>query len=147
MTQAAKDLPPTDREKALEIIAEATVEARRIDVSDPDRPRALIAVANAFWVIDRARAWETMLEVAKASNSATGFNGEDGRLEMRLQSKNMTSLRTSTVEDFNLTGIFRSLSQENATQAIEIARSFEGEASRATALIAVARALLSEKAK
>jgi hypothetical protein len=59
----------------------------------------------------------------------------------------MTSLRTSTVDDFNLPGVFRSLSQENATQAIEIARSFEGEAPRATALITIARTLLSEKPK
>ncbi len=147
LTQAAKALPAADRERALEIIADAAVEARRIDVSDPDRPRALVAVANAFLATDRGRAWETMLEVAKASNSAAGFNGEDGRLEMRLETKFMTSLRTSTVDDFNLPGVFRSLSQENATQAIEIARSFEGEAPRATALIAVARALLSEKPK
>jgi len=147
LTQAAKSLPPADRDRALEIIAEAAVEARRIDVSDPDRPRALVAVANAFLAIDRARAWETMLEVAKASNSAEGFNGEDGRLTMRLQSKNMTSMRSSTVDDFNLPGVFRTLSQENATQAIELARSFEREAPRATALIAVARTLLSEKAK
>ncbi len=146
LTQAAKSLPPADREKALEIINEAAVEARRIDVSDADRPRALVAVANAFVVTDRGRAWEMMLEVAKASNSAEGFNGEDGRLELQLQTKNITSLRSSTVEDFNLTGVFRMLSQENATQAIELARSFEGEAPRATALIAVARTLLSEKA-
>lgn len=147
LTQTAKTLPPADREQALELIAEAAVEARRIDVSDPNRPRGLVAVANAFLTIDRGRAWETMLEVAKASNSAEGFNGEDGRLEMRLQTKSMTSLRSSTVDDFNLPGVFRTLSQENATQAIEIARSFEGEAPRATALIAVARTLLSEKAK
>jgi hypothetical protein len=88
-----------------------------------------------------------MLEVAKASNSAAGFNGEDGRLTMKLQSKNMTSMHSSTIDDFNLAGIFRALANENATQAIEIARSFEGEAPRATALIAVARALLSEKGK
>ncbi|MFN2515734.1 MAG: hypothetical protein ABR556_05925 [Pyrinomonadaceae bacterium] len=56
-------------------------------------------------------------------------------------------MRTSTVDDFNLTGIFRTLSQENATQAIEIARSFEDEAPRATALISVARGLLAEKQK
>jgi len=54
-------------------------------------------------------------------------------------------MRASTVDDFNLPGVFRALSQENATQAIEIARSFEGEAPRATALIAVARALLNDK--
>jgi hypothetical protein len=147
LTQAAKSLPPADREKALEIVAEAAAEARRIDGSDSDRPRALVAVANAFLAIDRARAWETVLEVVKASNSAEGFNGEDGRLTMRLQTQNMTSMRSSTVDDFNLPGVFRTLSQENATQAIELARSFEGEAPRATALIAVARALLSEKAK
>ena len=147
LTQVAKALPPADREKALEIIADAVVEARRIDVSDPDRPRALVAVANAFVATDRERAWETMLEVAKASNSAEGFNGEDGRLEMRLQTKNMTSLRSSTVDDFNLPGVFRSLSQENPDQAIEIARSFEREAPRATAIIAIARKLLSEKLK
>lgn len=145
LSQAAKALPATDREKALETIAEAAAEARRIDVSDPDRPRALVAVANAFLAHDRGRAWETMLEVAKASNSVEGFNGEDGRIVIRLQTKNMTSLRSSTVDDFNLPGVFRSLSQENATQAIELARSFEGEAPRATALIAVARTLLSEK--
>jgi hypothetical protein len=145
LTQAVKAMPPAEREKALETIAAALVEARRIDVSDADRPRALIAVTNALLTIDRARAWETMLEVAKASNSAEGFSGEDGRLMMRLQSKNMTSLRSSTVEDFNLPGVFRALSEENPTQATEIARSFEREAPRATALIAVARTLLNDK--
>jgi hypothetical protein len=145
MTGAATAMPPADREKALETIADALLEARRIDVSDADRPRALIAVANALVAIDRARAWELMLEVAKASNSAEGFNGEDGRIMMQLRTKNMTSLHSSTVDEFNLPGVFRTLSQENATQAIEIARSFEHEAPRATALIAVARALLSDK--
>jgi hypothetical protein len=147
LTQVAKILPPGDREKALDIIADAAVEARRIDGSDPDRPSALVAVANAFLAAERARAWETMLEVAKAANSAEGFTGEDGRIVVRLQTKSMNSLRTSTVDDFNLNGIFRTLAQENATQAIEIARSFEGEAPRATALIAIARTLLSDKGK
>jgi hypothetical protein len=145
LTQAAKAMPPADHEKAVEIIGEATAEARRIDVSDPDRPRALVAVTNALVALERPRAWEMMLEVAKASNSATGFNGEDGRLMMKLQTRNMTSMRSSTVEEFNLPSVFRLLAQENSTQAVEIARSFEGEAPRATALIAVARTLLAEK--
>ncbi|MDQ1639956.1 MAG: hypothetical protein QOF62_3295 [Pyrinomonadaceae bacterium] len=145
LTQVAKALPPAEREKAMESIAEAAAEARRIDVSDADRPRALVAVANALWLMDHARAWETILEVIKAANSAEGFNGEDGGLMWRLQSKNMTSLHSSSVDDFNLLGIFRSLSQENASQAIELARSFEGEAPRATALIAVSRTLLGDK--
>ncbi len=145
LTEAATAMPPADREKALETIADALAEARRIDPADPDRPRALIAVANALLATDRPRAWETMLEVARASNSADGFSGEDGRIMIRLESKNMTSMRVSTIDEFDLPGIFRALSKENATQAIEIARSFEGEAPRATALIAVGRALLNDK--
>ncbi len=144
-TQAAKDLPAGDHDKALEIIGNALAEARRIDVSDPDRPRALVAVANSLLALDRARTWELMLEIAKASNSTEGFSGEDGRLMMRLQTKNMTSVHTRSVDEFNLPTVFRPMAQENATQAVEIARSFEREAPRATALIAVARALLAEK--
>jgi len=145
LTEAATAMPASEHEQALQTVAEALAEARRIDVSDSDRPHALIAVANALSSLDRTRAWELMLEVAKASNSAEGFNGEDGRLTMQLRTKNMSSMRISTIDEFNLQGVFRTLSQENASQAIEIARSFEREAPRATALIAVARALISEK--
>jgi len=145
--EAIKNLANTDKEKAALLVADALAEARRIDVSDPDRPRALVALANALLTIDRARAWELMLEVAKAANSAEDFSGDDGRLTIKLQSKNITSLRSSTIDEFDLPGIFRDLSQENATQAIEIARSFEHEAPRATAMIAIARALLADKGK
>ncbi|HSS18612.1 MAG TPA: hypothetical protein VLL54_00805 [Pyrinomonadaceae bacterium] len=145
LTQTAKAMPAADHEKALDLVADATAEARRIDVSDPDRPRALVAVADALAVLERPRAWELMLEVAKASNSAEAYTGEDGLVTMRLQTKNMTSVHSSTVDEFNLRSIFRPLAQENANQAVEIARSFEREAPRANALIAVARALLAEK--
>ena len=147
LTQTAKLLPKTDREKALEIIGEAATEARRIDGSDPDRPRALTAVANALVAIDPARAWEAMPEIARAANSADGFTGEDGRLVIRLQTPGMTSLRTSTVDDFNLTGIFRALTQDNYNQAVQLTRGFEAEAPRATAVISIARTILSEKQK
>lgn len=147
LTQTAKMMPPAEKEKALEVAEQAGIAARRIGGSEADRPRALVAVANAYLTTDRARAWETMLEVVKASNSAEGFSGEDGRLILRLQTKLQTSMRTSTVDDFNLAGIFRTLALENASQSVEMARSFEGEAPRASALIAVARALLSEKPK
>jgi len=145
LTQIAQSLTPAEHDRAVDLISEAAAEARRIDVSDPDRPRALVAVANALLAVDRPRAWETMLEVAKASNSAEGFSGEDGRLVLKLLSKNMSSVHSSGVDEFNLPGVFRALSQENPTQAIEIARSFEGEAPRATALIAVAKQLLSAR--
>ncbi len=147
LTQTAKHLPATEHDKAVEIIGDAAVEARRIGGRDADRARALVAVANSYLAVDRPRSWEVMLDVVKASNSTEGFNGEDGRLIMRLQTESMTSLRTNSIEDFNLPGIFKALAQENADQAIEIARRFEEEAPRATALIAVARALLADKGR
>ncbi len=147
LTQTAKQLPATEREQAMEMLAEAGVEARRIGGSDADRPRALVAVATGYLGVERARAWDTILDAVKASNSAEGFTGEDGRIMMRLQIPSWTSLRSNSVEDFNLSGVFRTLAQENATQSIEMARSFQGEGPRATALIAVARSLLAEKVK
>ncbi len=145
LTQVAKFMATTDREKALELIAEASTEAKRIDVSDPDRPRALTAVANAFAATDRARVWDTMAEVAKAANSAEGFTGEDGRLVVSLNTKTIRSIRSSTVDDFNLQGICATMAKENLSQAVEIARQFEREAPRATAVISIARAVLNEK--
>ena len=147
LTQAAKQMPPAAKEIALETIENAAAEARRIGGSEPDRTRALVAVANAYLTVDRPRAWEMMLEVVKASKAVEGFSGEDGRLMMRLQTKMQTSLRTNTVEDFNLTGVFRELAQDNPDQAVELARSFEREAPRSTALIAVARTLLGDKGR
>ena len=131
----------------METLEQAAAEARRIGGSEPDRTRALVAVANAYLTVDRPRAWEMMLEVAKASKSVEGFSGEDGRLMLRMQTKTQTSLRTNTVDDFNLAGVFRALAQENADQAVELARSFEREAPRSTALIAVARTLLGDKGR
>ena len=147
LTQAVKQMPKSEREKALEIVAEAAAAARRIEPSDADRPRALIAVANVMMTLDAPRGWEALPEIAKAANSAEGFTGEDGRLMIRLQSPSMTSMRTSTVEDFNLTGIFKTLTQENYTEAVALARNFEGQAPRATAVISIARTILSEKQK
>ncbi|HYJ86180.1 MAG TPA: hypothetical protein VEW46_09005 [Pyrinomonadaceae bacterium] len=146
LAQAAKAMPPAEREKAIEVTEQAAAAARRIGGSEADRPRALLAVANAYLATDRARAWEMMLEVVKASNSAEGFTGEDGRLILRLQST-MQIMRISAVADFNLAGIFKALATENASQSVELARSFESEAPRSSALIAVARALLAEKHK
>jgi hypothetical protein len=55
LTECAKLLSKTDREKALELIEAATAEARRIEVSDPYLPRALIAIAHAVAVLDPSR--------------------------------------------------------------------------------------------
>jgi hypothetical protein len=145
LTQAAQLLGKSDREKSLALIDQAAEEARRIEGSDADRPRALLAVANALLRTDRARAWEATFEAIKAANSADGFTGEDGRLTIRLQTKGINSLRTNSSEDFDVTGIFDKLANEDAERAVELARGFQIDAPRASAVIAIARAMLRPK--
>lgn len=145
LTQVAKIIASTDKDKATELIEEAAGEARRIETSDPARPQALIAVAGALKEIDPARVWDAAFEAVKAGNSAEGFTGEDARMILKFQSKNQSSIRTSTVAEFDLEGIFRDLADQDYDRAVELARGFEGEGPRAVATIAIARAILDSK--
>jgi hypothetical protein len=142
LTETAKILAPNDKEKATELVEAAAAEARRIDVSDPGRPQALIAVANALKVVDPPRVWDATFDAVKAANSVQGFTGEDGELVLRFQSKGSSSINTNDVPDFDLEGIFRELAQQDYDRAVELARGFEGEGPRAVATIAIARGVL-----
>jgi hypothetical protein len=147
LSQAAKLLVKSDREKSLSIIDDAQAEARRIDGSDPDRPRALLAVANALFLSDRDKTWDAVYDAVKAANSAEGFTGEDGVLRISLLTKTMASVRSSTVADFDVSGVFRELARADYNRTVELARGFEREAPRASAVIAIARAVLEDKRK
>jgi hypothetical protein len=48
-------------------------------------------------------------DAVKASNSAEGFTGEDGVLRITLLTKTMSSIRSSSVADFDVAGVFREL--------------------------------------
>jgi len=145
LQQAAKLLAKSDREKSLTTIDEATLEARRIETSDADRPRALMGVSNALLLVERPKAWDSVYEAIKAANSAEGFTGEDGVIRTALRTKNMSSIRSSTAADFNVAGIFTELAKEDYERTVELVRGFEREAPRASATIAVARSVLEEK--
>jgi hypothetical protein len=145
LTETAKILAPTDKEKATELVEAAGAEARRIDVSDPTRAQALVAVANALRVVDPPRVWDATFDAVKAANSATGFTGEDGELVLKFQSKSGSSVNTNDVPEFDLDGIFRALAQQDLDRAVELARGFEGEGPRAVATIAIARGVLDNK--
>ncbi len=142
LTECAKVLFKTDRNKALELIDEAGTEARRIDVSDPALPRGLIAVAYALNVIDRDRVWDAAFDAVKAANSAEGFTGEDGEIVASFQSKGHSSVHSNDVPEFDLEGIFRDLALQDYDRAVEMARGFQAEGPRAVATIAIARAIL-----
>jgi len=147
LAQSAKLLVKTDKDKALEVVEEAATEARRIDVSDPNLPRALVGVANALKVVDPGRVWDATFDAVKAANSAEGFTGEDGEMVLMFQSKGGSSVRTSDVPDFDLEGIFKDLAVQDYDRAVELARGFQGEGPRAVATIAIARAILEPKKK
>jgi hypothetical protein len=147
LTQTAKLLAKSDHEKALNLIEDAATEARRIDGSDPDRPRAFFAVTNALLVVNRATAWDVMGDAIKAANSAENFTGEDGELRFQMLTKGMSSIRQSSVEDFDVTGIFEALAKEDYEKAVDLARGLQRDAPRASAVIAIARSVLSDKQK
>src|SRR5204863_644209 len=123
----------------------AVNEARRIDSSDPSRPQALIAVANAMNLVDPARVWDAMFDAVKAANSAEGFTGEDGEIVLKFQSKGASSVYTNDVPEFDLEGIFKDLAAQDFDRAVELARGFQAEGPRAVATIAIARAILEPK--
>jgi hypothetical protein len=145
LSQTAKLLAKTDKDKATEVVDEAATEARRIDVSDPNLPRALVAVANALKLIDPVRMWDATFDAVKAANSAEGFTGEDGELVLKFQSKGQSSVYQNSVADFDLEGIFKDLALQDYDRAVELARGFQGEGPRAVATITIARAILEPK--
>ena len=145
LMQAAKLLAKTDRERALATIEEATLAAKRIDESDADRPRALMAIATALWPIDHAKGWEAVAEAVKAANGSESFTGEDGVMRISLITKGNSSVRSTSSGEFNVAGVFGELAKEDYNKSVEVIRGFEREAPRASATIAIARTVLDEK--
>jgi hypothetical protein len=145
LTQVSKLLLKTDREKALALLDEASSEAVRIDKSDADHPRALLAIANVRLALERKRAWDETFDAIKAANSAESFSGEDGQIIIGLQTKGMNSLRAIGAPDFDVAGVFTELAKEDYTRAVDLARGFEHDAPRSSAVIAIARSVLEEK--
>jgi hypothetical protein len=145
LTQSAKLLVKTDQDKASSLLDDATAETRRMDGADLDRPRALLAIANALEPIDAARAWDAIFDVVKAANSTEGFSGEDGVLTVTIRTKNQAIRKMEANPDFQISGIFGELATSDFNRAIESARGFQGEAPRANATIAICRSVLNEK--
>jgi hypothetical protein len=145
LTSAAKLVVATERSRATDMLDEALAESRRISGSDPDRARALTAVAVGLGDIDRVRAWEILTEVVKAANGAEAYTGEDSRISSRLQTKFMVVMNNSTAEDFDLLAVFRHLARADLLRAIQLAKTFTGEAPRAVATLAIARSVLEKR--
>lgn len=147
LTEVAKLIVKTDKDKAVELVDEAATTARRIDVSDPALPRGLVAVANALKVVDPGRVWDAAFDAVKAANSVEGFTGEDGDIVIQFKAKSQSSIHSSNVTEFDLEGIFKELAKLDYERAVELARGFQFEGPRAVATIAIARGVLEPKKK
>jgi len=145
LTQSAKLLAKTDRDKALSLLDDATAETRRIEGVDLDRPRALLAIANALRLIEPLRAWDAIFDAVKAANSTEGFTGEDAVLSVTLNTRSQILTKLETNSDFEIRGIFSEAAANDYDRAIQLGRGFQGEAARANATIAIARSVLGEK--
>ncbi|MEN3328547.1 MAG: hypothetical protein V7638_3354 [Acidobacteriota bacterium] len=147
LTSAAKFVVGNERSRATDLLDEALAESRRISASDPDRGQALTAVAVGLAEIDRVRAWEVLSEVVKAANGAETYTGEDSRIASVLRTKMMVVVSQSTAEDFDLLAVFRHLARADLLRAIQLAKTFTGEAPRAVATLAIARTVLEKRSR
>jgi hypothetical protein len=145
LTEIARLLSKSDPTRAAEVLDEAATEARRIGGGDPDRARALVGVATRMFAVDHNRVWELMTEAARAANSATDFTGEDAEIVSRLTSGRGASTTNFSAESFDLAGIFGLLAKDDLYRAVELAKNFNGEAPRAVATLAIARAILEKQ--
>jgi hypothetical protein len=140
--QAARLLMNSDRPRALSILDDAATEARRIDASDPDRARALFAVATQFVTPDSVRAWEIVGEAVKAANSAETFDAEDTHINAQVWTREGPKIRSVNFEDLGLRAILRALAKEELERSIELAKTFKNEKPRAVAILAIADVVL-----
>src|SRR5258706_13518287 len=125
LTQAAKLIAKTDREKALSLVDDAATEARRIEEVDLDRARGLLAVANALKLVEPSRAWDAVFDAVKAANSTESFTGEDGVLALEINGRSQLSYRKDGVPDFDLEGIFGKLASDDYERVVQLARGFQ----------------------
>ena len=137
-TQAARLLMDSQRQRSLELLAEAADEARRIDVDDPERTLSLIAVAMPLVTADPVRAWEIMSEVVKSANASEKFTGESKPINAAAMTRNGLSLAKIGGEEFGVSPVFRLLAKADLYRSIELAKAFKNDAPRAAATLAIA---------
>jgi hypothetical protein len=142
LTEVAHLLETSDTRRAAEILEEAGAEARRIGGGDADRPRALFGVATRMYAVNKTRVWEALGEAVKAANAAADFTGEDAQIVSRFVTPQGSTTSNFDADSFDLNHIFEQLAKDDLYRAIELAKSFTGEAARATATLAIVRAVL-----
>jgi hypothetical protein len=81
----------------------------------------------------------------KAANGAEAFTGEDSSISSRVQTKMMVVMNQASAPDFDLLALFRHLAHADLLRAVQLAKTFTGEAPRAVATLAIARSVLEKR--
>jgi hypothetical protein len=144
LTQAAALTLKTDRVRATELFEEALSETRRIDAGTHERAYCLIALLQEISKLDKSRSWELLSETIKAANAVPDFTGETGNTSVTLEGKFGIRLSTELAEPTALSEIFVRLTAEDFYQALDVSKTFSGDAPRALAMIAVGKAVFSD---
>lgn len=131
--------------RATELLDEALTETRRLEQGTADRAYSLIAVLRQFSVLDRTRTWELLSETVKTINSVADFTGERGQTTLPLEGKFTIRLSVELAAPTDLTDVLRQVAEQNFYQALDVSKTFRADAPRASATIAVARAVLVEQ--
>ena len=143
LTQVAALTLKQDRVRGAELFTEALTETRRLDANSSDRAYCLVALLREYSTFDRTRTWELLSEMIKTANSVADFTGEEGgNTSVTLEGKFSIRMTRQLALPTDLTVVFGRLAEESFYQALDVSKTFSGEAPRALAMIAVARALL-----
>jgi hypothetical protein len=140
--QAARLALNSEHRRALDYLQQAADESRRANADDPDRAQVLIAAAGQYLTADRVRAWEIMDEAVKAANAAVDFTGDRTPLSFSVASPSGVNTISIGGEEFDLSRSMRLLANEDFYRSVDLAKSFKNDAPRATATLAIARAVL-----
>jgi hypothetical protein len=147
MAQAAELAAKRNRrERANELLDQASAHAGRAAQGSEQRAVAFAVVAMTAAGVDATRAWETLSEFVRAANAFDDYVGDEVRFNSEadreaLGGDHFAALR-ARLSAFDLTKIFATFARLDFGRALEHARTLEGREARAYATVAAARAQL-----
>ncbi|HEY5884858.1 MAG TPA: hypothetical protein VIT88_09245 [Pyrinomonadaceae bacterium] len=147
LVRAAELLEKTDRVRAMEVLDKASEEAKRINAATPERAYVFVSLLAAYTKLDRARVSDLARESIKAANNVADFTGENGQYNWMIEGKFSARLGTALAGPTDLPDAFAIMTADDFYQAVDLSRTFKGDAPRALATLAIARAVLEDRNK
>ncbi|HEX6718010.1 MAG TPA: penicillin-binding protein activator [Pyrinomonadaceae bacterium] len=158
---SSEDLPPIERvwiyteaaeiikikrgTNLTDVIMDAVSVARRMEAMDPNKARALTAVALQLMRYNSQLAKPYLIEAITAANKADSLNSEDAVLEIRLQTPLGDWGTSYGAPNFALKNLFRELAKDDFFQAINMVDNLRNKEALSVATVAIADVVLTRK--